>query len=509
MRKQFKRLLCGILTGLVTATSLVLPASAEEPYNVYNYDTWGEAIPSQAGYLAQQSISGSNLEYNGNSIGDFSSPNDIFKDANDTFYLVDSGNNRIVVLNSALDTVIDIYDTFTGLDGKETTLNNPTGIWVDSNQGYMYIADNKNSRVIKCDMNLNVVLEFTKPTSEVYSQKLSFLPQKVLVDTAGYVYIVVNNITSGAVMFNSSGEFQGFYGANKVKETAEVISNYMWNLIATDEMRARRSKSVPVGFNNFDLDDEGFIYTCTQTSETDIIKKVSPAGDNLFENVDALWGDDTTTSETTKTTAMIDIDISDDGYINCLDSTTGRVFQFDAECNLMFIVGTKADQIGGFKQVSAIESMGTNLYVVDSLKNTITVFGETEFGSIVHQATDLYNSGYYEDALEPWREVLKRDGNYRNAYIGIANAQLNAGEYEESMKYSKLADNGKIYNKAFEGYRQNWIDAHFNLIAFIVILLIVLWFADTILKKKKNTTVFTIVKQAIQSKLPKRKGSKS
>jgi hypothetical protein len=490
--------------GMATISSMVIPAFADEPYEVYNYDRWGEAIPSQAGYLAERSISGEDFD-----LGHFSSPNDIFKDDDDNFYLVDSGNNRIVVFDSEFSKVIKVYDTFTGLDGEDTTLSNPMGIFVDSENGYMYIADNKNARVIKSDMDGNILAEFTKPTSEVYSQDLTFLPQKVLVDSAGYVYVVVNNITSGAVMFQSNGEFVGFYGANKVKETAEVISNYMWNLISTDEMRARRSKSVPVGFNNFDIDDEGFIYTCTQSDDTDIVKKVNPAGDDLFEGLDVVWGDDTTGVDTTKSVAFTDIDISDDGYINCLDLTTGRIFQYDDECNLMFVIGTTAEQLGGFKQVSALESMGTNLYVVDSLKNTITVFEETEFGSIVHEATNLYNSGYYEEALEPWYEVLKRDGNYRNAYLGIASAKLNAGEYEESMKYAKLADSGSLYNKAFEGYRQDWIDSHFGLITFVIVLLVLIWLVNAILKRKKETTLFKLLWAKLQSKLPKRKGIKT
>jgi len=503
VHKRFKRLFTSVFTGMLTVSNMILPAFADEPYEVYNYDRWGEAIPSQAGYLAERSISGEDFD-----IEHFSSPNDIFKDDDNNFYLVDSGNNRIVVFDSEFSEVVNIYDTFTGLDGEPTTLSNPMGIFVDSANGYMYIADNKNSRVIKSDMNGNIEAEFTKPTSEVYSQDLTFLPQKVLVDSAGYVYVVVNNITSGAVMFDSTGEFVGFYGANKVKQTAEVISNYMWNLIATDEMRARRSKSVPVGFNNFDIDGQ-FIYTCTQSEDTDIVKKVNPAGDNLFEGLDVVWGDSTSNVDTDKTVAFTDIDISDNGYINCLDLTTNRVFQYDSECNLLFVVGTTAEQLGGFKQVSAVESMGANLYVVDSLKNTITIFEETEFGSIVHQATDLYNDGYYDEALDYWYEVLKYDGNYRKAYLGIASAKLNSGEYEESMKYAKLADAGSRYNRAFEGYRQDWIDSHFDLIIFVIVLLIAIWLVDVILKKKKNTTLFKMLVQAIKSKLAKRKGIKS
>jgi DNA-binding beta-propeller fold protein YncE len=483
-----------VLTAVVAMGSLSVPVYADEHYDVYNYDTWGEAIPSQAGYLAERSVSGEDL-----GIEHFSSPSDIFKDDNDYFYLCDTGNNRIVVLDSELSEVVKIYDEFTGLDGKPTTLNNPMGVFVDTENQYIYIADNKNSRVIKSDMDGNIVFEYTKPTSEVYPQELTFLPQKVLVDSAGYVYIVVNNITSGAVMYKNDGEFVGFYGANKVKQTAEVISNYLWSLVSTDEQLASRSRSVPVGFNNFDIDDEGFIYTCTQSENTDIVKKVNPAGDDLFESVDVTWGDDTTLTDTTKTVAMTDIDISDNGYINCLDLTTGRVFQYDEECNLMFILGGTSEQLGGFEKVTALESKGNDIYVVDGLKNTITVFTETEFGSIVHEATDLYNDGYYEQALSPWYEVLKRDGNYRRAYLGIASAKLNSGEYAEAMKYAKLADNGSIYNKAFEGYRQDWLDSHFGLVSFVIILLVLIWLVNSILKRVKKITLFELLKESIKS----------
>ena len=56
-------------------------------------------------------------------------------------------------------------------------------------------------------------------------------------------------------------------------------------------------------------------------------------------------------------------------------------------------------------------------------------------------------------------------GNYRRAYIGVASALLRKGEYKESMRYAKLADAPKIYNKAFEGYRREFLKKHFTAIA--------------------------------------------
>lgn len=474
MKKGLKKLLSLVFAGVLLGCNAVSSAvSAAEPYDVYNYDRWGEAIPSQAGYIADRSVSGNDL-----GIGHFSSPADIFRDHNDIFYIVDSGNNRVVAVNSELDEVIKVYDEFTMPDGSKTTLKNPKGVYVSAENDNIYIADNENSRVLICNYDAEVIMEITKPTSEVYDQQRTFLPQRVIADKAGNVYVVLGNITTGAAMFNPQGEFTGFYGANRVEPTAEIVGNYLKNLFMTEEKRARRARNVPTGITSFDIEGD-FVFTCTSSSTqtTDTVKKLNAAGNNIFSGLELSFGDYTPMYDTAEnksySAAICDIDIADDGNINCLDFTTGRVFQYDEDCNLLFITGTIAKQVGGFDQVSALESMGDNIYVLDQQKNSVTVFVETSFGEIVHEATARYNAGYYEEALEPWYEVLKRDGNYRRAYIGVASALLNAGDYEGAMKYAELADAPAIYNKAFEGYRMDFLKANFTAIIIAVIVLII------------------------------------
>lgn len=488
MKKGLKKLLSLVFSGVLLGCSAVSSAvSAAEPYDVYNYDRWGEAIPSQAGYIADRSVSGNDL-----GIGHFSSPADIFRDHNDIFYIADSGNNRIVAVNSDFDEVIRIYDEFIMPDGSATTLKNPTGIYVSAENGNIYIADNENSRVLVCSADAEVVMEITKPVSEVYDQKKTFLPQRVIADKAGNIYVVLGNITTGAAMFSPDGEFTGFYGANRVEPTAEIISNYIKNLFMSEEKKARRTRNVPSGITSFDIEGD-FIFTCTasSTQTTDTVKKLNAAGNNIFSGMELSFGDYTpmydTAENTTYAASICDIDIADDGSINCLDLTTGRVFQYDEECNLLFITGTLAKQVGGFEQVSAVESMGANLYVLDMQKNTVTVFTETSFGEIVHEATALYNAGHYEKALEPWYEVLRRDGSYRRAYIGVASALLNAGDYEGAMKYAELADAPAIYNKAFEGYRMDFLKANFTaIITLIIVLIAAIAIFRRVLRKRRS-----------------------
>lgn len=425
----------------------------------YNYDKWSEAVPSQAGYTAERSVTGDEL-----GAGVLSSPSDIFYDSSDDlFYIADTGNNRIITVDSDFSHAVKIYDKF--------NLKSPAGVFVSD---YIYIADSENSRILVSDKDGNILNEIIKPDSEIYDSQKTFIPQKVIADKAGNIYIVLNNITTGAAVFAPDGSFTGFYGADSVQGTAGIIGDYISDMFVSDEKRARRSRNIPTGITNFDMDSD-FIFTCT-SSRTDAVKKLNSAGDNIFSGKELTFGDYTPMYDTSQNRLMsseiIDIDVSDDGYINCLDRTAGRIFQYDEDCNLLFIAGGTGKQTGCFQQVSAIESANGNIYVTDSMKNTVTIFTQTDFGAVVHKAVDLYNGGYYEEALEPFQEVLRRDGNYRYAYKGVASALLRNGDYENSMKYAQLADDRNIYGKAFEGYRREFVRTNGGYIFSVFILLI-------------------------------------
>ncbi|MBR6717076.1 MAG: hypothetical protein IKI77_01895 [Oscillospiraceae bacterium] len=466
LRRQCAAILCSFAAA---ASALSLSVRADEHYDVYNYNRLGEAIPSQAGYLAERTVSGTDL-----GTAALSNPQDLFRDSDGCFYLADTGNQRILKIDRDFSRVLHIYDRFTMPDGSSTALKTPKGVFRSPDTGLLYIADTDNSRALVCTEDGSVVQEITKPDSALYDAQLTFLPQKILCDRAGNIYIILSNTTKGAAMFSSDGEFIGYYGANAVARTAKVLADHFWNAIASEEERRHSTRTAPTAFDNFDLDTEkGFIFTSTSSeiSDTDTVKKVNPEGYNLFSYMsDYKWGDlfSAWYSGTSYKTKIIDLDIGADGSINCLDQKTGRVFQYDKEANLLFIMGGTGDQTGTFSasgNVSAIETAGDRceqIYVLDAGKGTVTVFAETTFGRTVHEATALYNGGYYEEALAPWKEVLRRDGNYRRAYLGIASAYYNMGRYKDSMDYAKKADASRSYNRAFERYRAEWLRAHLN-----------------------------------------------
>ena len=89
------------------------------------------------------------------------------------------------------------------------------------------------------------------------------------------------------------------------------------------------TRNVPVEYANFDIDADGFIYTVTEAANTttDAVKKLNPAGYNIWDNAvgdEYSFGDvaseyDSTTNKTYKC-RLTDICVSDNGTINVLDS---------------------------------------------------------------------------------------------------------------------------------------------------------------------------------------------
>jgi tetratricopeptide (TPR) repeat protein len=138
---------------------------------------------------------------------------------------------------------------------------------------------------------------------------------------------------------------------------------------------------------------------------------------------------------------------------------------------MVFAFGGNGNMDGYFRRPSAIEHVGRELYVVDSLDCSITSFVPTEFGNTVYKAMDTFDEGKYDESGEAWREVMKMNGNYDLAYIGIGRTLLRQKNYKEAMKYFELKYDAQNYSKAFKQYRKQWVEEHIVLIVVIILLL--------------------------------------
>lgn len=510
MKKHLKNI---VSVGLALSISAAMAATAyaSEPYVSYNYDAWGDAIPSQSGYRVDETITGyemgldkladskSDLFISEQEPTSLSGASDLFyEDSTKEFWIADSGNNRIL----RTDLNLKVIGCYKGVSNSQTavdaetglsTFANPTGIYVEidkqTNKPILYVADNKNARAVKAEIESSTsakcILEYTKPDSELYANASeTFNPSKVVVDSAGILYAVVSSVTTGAVVFDEAGEFTGFYGANRVEQTAAVIRQAIWRKFASNEQIASMTRNVPVEYANFDIDKEGFIYTVTEAANasTDAVKKLNPAGNNIWNTAtgnEFQFGDLTeyaNVDTSSFTSRLTDIVISNDGIINILDYETGRIFQYTQDNDLLFIFGSKnstSDQKGTFTAPNAIETVDSNIYVIDGKKNDITVFTETTFGKYVHEAAGLYEKGLYEEAIEPWQEVIKRDGGYSLAYHGLGKAYLNIGDYEKAMENFKISVSKNSYDRAYKYDRDEFLRANFTTIIVILAILIV------------------------------------
>lgn len=542
---SIKRLAKCALSAVLAASMLCTGvAYADEPYTGYNYDWWNDPVPSQNGYVPDKVVTGNDL-----GCGNLTQPSDMYFSTKGELYIADTAyagadnslKGRIVITDHTFDAATtravekldfsEVSDFMNeekqALDSgkitqaqydKETSVyfRGPTGVFV-TDEDLIYVADKENDRVIAFTYSKGadgdgvgtVKYVYTRPEANVYDSSTTFNPDKVLVDAAQNVYICIKSITKGAVVYSKEGEFSGYFGANRVEKTGEVLLNAFWKLIFTRDQIKRMKKNVPVEISNFDIDGDNFVYTVTESksASTDVFKKLNSGGTNIFTNLgysEYDFGDPLQKyyRGTTYSSQITDVEISDDGTINLLDLQTGRVFQYDDECTLLFIFGGIGTQKGTFTTVNAVESYGTNIYVLDGRKCSITVFKQTEFGAIVHDAIELFNRGKYEEAREPWMEVLRRDSNYWLAYIGLGNAYLNEGDYATAMDYFYY-NSRSGYNNAFKGWRMAFIRDNFTLFAVIILVILAAVYVLSTIRGRKRAK-----KRAEQDRLLKEQQKK-
>lgn len=492
---------------------MALTAYADEPYVSYNYDNWDDAIPSQCAYEVERTMTGKNL-----GLDRLRDPNDKFfisekepsslSDGRDLaideerkeLWVADMLNNRILKFDVDTYELKGVYKTVEGSDVK--TFNKPYGIYVTTSpslgEQVVYICDGENGRVVKAkvkdEKTLECIHEYKKPEDPLYTQTV-YSPRKVVSDVAENVYVVVNGVNTGSVQFSKDGDFMGYFGANRVQVTAAVIAQRIWRAIASEAQLAGMKRNVPVEYVNFDIRD-GFIYTVTEVDvSTDQLKKLNAAGVNIWNNNRGnryVFGDVEgeqwdPVMRTSHRSLLTDCDVNADGFINVLDYESGRVFQYDKECNLICIFGTKnatSEQRGAIKGPNAVESYGDRVFVLDGEKNDITVFKETQFGKHLRAAFLKYDEGLYVEAKPDWEQVILRDGCYTFAYVGLGKAALKEEQYTKALKYFKTAYDQDDYDRAYKYAREAFLREHFTVIIIVVILLIALLVVKNMLNKK-------------------------
>lgn len=468
---RLKKITFLLLLIFLFNTIMVEVASADVPYNGYTYDAYGRAVPTAVAYEPEKYVTGVDM-----GAGALKNPQDMFITSDSEVYILDSGNKRVVVLDQDFK-VKKIIDKIVDEKGNKYELKNPNGIFVTDNKT-IYIADTDNQKIISINQEGKIQKTFGKPTSTLFPQEVEFKPTKVIVDKAEDVYVVVTGVYQGAVMYDKNSNFTGFYGTNKVEVDLKILGDYFWKtFFMSKEQRRKSMRYVPTSFTNFYMDKDGFVYVCSKddSSMSNVLKKLNSLGANILRSSDNVPGfgdlDTVYYSGNTIKTSFVDVNADSKGFINVLDTTRGRVFQYDQDCHLIAIFGGKSNQVGTFNSPVAVDNLNENVLVLDEKRGDITVYRLTEYGELIHKAVKLYDDGLYEESMEPWEEVLKRDNKLEIAYIGIGKAQLKNGNYKEAMKDFKLGYDVEDYSKAYGLYMSSVIRNNIGMIAITLVLL--------------------------------------
>lgn len=497
---------CRRLLPVALCLILLLPyaALADDSFNMnvdgfstsytYGYDYWGDVMESPDAYRVESVIDSYSIGLDALNGKAMSKPQSLFVHDND-LYVVDTDNNRIIVLTRDENgwSVKRIIDSIAGDSiGKFTA---PYDVFVDRDEN-LYVADNGAFRVVMMDKDLNFIREFVKPTDATFDQNNNFLPKKIVADDSGRLYVLAANVNKGLVKFEADGTFTGFIGANEVTVS---MADYIWKrYFQTQAQRAQSAAFVPTEYENLYIDKEGFIYVTTTTfDEYDLkwdnakpIRRLNALGkDILIKNDryppigDLFWVEQD--NNLYGPSRFTDITVLQDDIYVALDRTRGRLFGYDSQGIMLWAFGTRGSTNGSFSSAVAVEHMGTDLIVLDQLKNSITVFTATEYGSLIYDAITAYQKGDYDESAVIWQEVMKLNSNYTLAFRGIGRALLRQDKFKEAMDYFELAHDRENYGRAFKLFRKEWVEQNVWWIVLILAVILIVPLAIGRVKKAK------------------------
>lgn len=484
-----KKILITFFTVIVIM-GMVIPVSAVEsfvPYKTYEYNTQEESVTAPVGYLPQNRIYSDDI---GLTLS-LNNPTDMIFDEKDTVYILDSGNSRIVITDKDLHYKTSI-DSFPSLSDRTVSekFTGARGFAIDS-EGNFYIADTDQNRIIITSPSGEVERIITRPNNALQSTDSPFDVTKILIDKKGRIYAIAQSINLGAMVFTPDGEFSNFFGSNEISTTSDIIINFIKRKFMTKKQIAGMQKVTPVTFSNFCIDDDGFIYTVTGTTdEKNMVRCLNFAGKNILKNSSSnAFGDlewDRKLSEESVKTSLQDIFVDSSGFINLLDSARGRIFQYSSDGRLLTEFGLYGEQVGCFNSPCAIMEIDEKILVLDSVENCIHTFAPTEYIRDIHTAVSKLRDYKFEGSLESWEKILHKNTNSTFPYYGMGLTYDAKGDYASAMKYFKLADEHELYSNSFAQYRKSFLQTHYLQIIGVILLIATAVIITTSIYRKKH-----------------------
>ena len=423
LRRIFAMLLCLVMMAGMTA-------SAETPYKTYTVDGYGYVVETQSAYNPLAAIT---------KVGEtaFVSPMDMAIGKDGNLYIADAGAHVILICSRDGEQVGSI---------GEGILQTPTGVYV-TEDGTVYVADKDAKKVFVFDAQGNVTAEYGKPDSPIYGNSMDFKPTKVVANKTGTMYIICEGNMNGIVQLSpvEGGSFLGYFGTNY---TSLSPFQMIQRVILTDAQRAQMLSNIPSTPTNLHIDDTGLIYTVTQGDKETSLKKLNIAGKNLLDS-DPYYAD-------------LPAAVTTGNYNNILVADSdGYIYEYNEDGELLFMFGGRDDgrqRVGLCNKVEAIAvDEDDRIYLLDSDKKQIHIFEPTEFTNLLHESLYLFSKGQYTQSKEPLSKVLQMNSMFDYANQAMGHAYLQEENYEQALKYFRLAKSFEGYSDAFWEVRNIWI----------------------------------------------------
>lgn len=423
LRRIFAMLLCLVMMAGMTV-------SAETPYKTYTIDGYGYVLETQSAYNPLAAIT---------KVGEtaFVSPMDMAIGKEGNLYIADAGAHVILICSRDGEQVGSI---------GEGILQTPTGVYV-TEDGTVYVADKDAKKVFVFDAQGNVTAEYGKPDSPIYGNSMDFKPTKVVANKTGTMYIICEGNMNGIVQLSpvEGGSFLGYFGTNY---TSLSPFQMIQRVILTDAQRAQMLSNIPSTPTNLHIDDTGLIYTVTQGDKETSLKKLNIAGKNLLDS-DPYYAD-------------LPAAVTTGNYNNILVADSdGYIYEYNEDGELLFMFGGRDDgrqRVGLCNKVEAIAvDEDDRIYLLDSDKKQIHIFEPTEFTNLLHESLYLFSKGQYTQSKEPLSKVLQMNSMFDYANQAMGHAYLQEENYEQALKYFRLAKSFEGYSDAFWEVRNIWI----------------------------------------------------
>ncbi len=442
------------LICFLLAAACFIPAAIAAQSTTYTWalDRKGNFVHTQDAYLPERTVTDLMLK----------EPEDMFIAADGYMYICDTGNRRVVV-----------YDTKQNEIVREIThegFQRPRGIYITRDMD-LYVADSMAAAVFRFDRNDNLIQTFDRPDSAAFGNT-AYAPMRVAIDNRGSLYVVGEGVSNGIIQLSVTGEFLGFFTSNKVKLTFIQV---LQNIFFTDAQKKSLMDRVPGTFSNVHTDSQGIVHTVTMGRDgEEVLKKHNMKGSNIF----AADGWDTYSDLTT-----------DQNGIVYTSASNGWISAYTPDGNFIFDFGgySTADIAGLFEYLTsiAVEADGT-LWALDLSKAYLQSYKPTDYTLSIYEAITRFNEGRYTEAEEIWNTVLRYNQSSVLAHDGIGRAGLYTQNYQKAEMHFELAGNRTYYSQAYWELRNDWLQQNLIWILLIIVALVltslILRYAD---KKKR------------------------